>query len=230
MTSARAWLFVPVLSVMLGLSAYADKVAQVPSGYFNLDGVNPAPVKVSVLSQPQVRQLFSELLRQDIPFQFAREGCYARSYAMTEYAKSKKIEMGQVVAEGSLQAETRSELYPTAQWGHHMAPMVAVDTGSGVELQVLDPALFDRPVSVTEWTKKLEHDTSDFNAQVTEVYYGTRFQYSPNDNEIHKSDRWRADRSNYRRDIAHFRAVEEELMGYQRDALKKLGGGKAGTN
>lgn len=211
-----------VLSLFwLSVTTLASPMAKVSSGYFDLDGNNPAPVPVSILSEDQANSLFRDFKRQDIPFQFAREGCYARSYAMTEYAKKQGIEMGQVIAEGQLQARTQSELYPVAQWGHHMAPMVAVKSGEKVELRVFDPSLFDRPVTVAEWSQKLQHDTSDFNAEVTELYYGTRFQYSHNDNEIHKSSRWRQDRSNFKRDIEHFRAIEKELMGYQREALER---------
>ncbi len=123
-----------------------------------------------------------------IPFQFSIEGCYARATGMALMAEDEKIFMGKIFAEGNLQAKIENSFFPLNKWGWHVATVVYVeDQNKKQTLNVFDPSLFDHPVSVEEWKKKILYETKDYKPSLTALYYGSRYQYNPRSHEENRT-------------------------------------------
>lgn len=90
-----------------------------------------------------------------ISFLFPRDGCAARAHEMCRLMISVGELPGKVWIYGSLQADTRNDPDCKVIWFWHVAPALKVDIGFGTQLQVIDPALFVRPVSKAEWKREL---------------------------------------------------------------------------
>lgn len=136
-------------------------------------------VDVSILSSAQADRLFTEFKsHSEIPFNYPVDGCYARATAMSQIAEEEKIEMGKVWATGFLRVNTKNKSVPTIEWGYHVAPVVYVSDGGKPKLMVFDPSLFDKPVTVQEWTNKMKVD-GDPKPHLDKVYYGARYQFGP---------------------------------------------------
>jgi hypothetical protein len=108
------------------------------------------------VSRPGARTLFSNVRRQpQIPFQFPGDGCWARAHEMVRLIERHFNYATQPVAAkiwnfGTLTVKTDNNPTCSVSWGYHVAPVVATDSGP----LVIDPALFDRPVSIQKWQDK----------------------------------------------------------------------------
>lgn len=150
----------------------------------------PAEVKISVIDREKANELFSEFLKHtEIPFKYPLEGCYARATVMSKIAESEGVQTGRVYVQGLLQVKTDLPRFPKVNWGWHVAPLVYVNQPSGPPvLMVLDPSLFDRPVTVKEWTNRMLDTTGGFEPKIEKVYYGDRFQFYGSDFDAYKSE------------------------------------------
>jgi hypothetical protein len=94
-----------------------------------------------------------------IPFLFPDDGCWGRAHQMCRLMSAAGEQSGKVWIYGRLQVNTRNN--PTCQvnWGWHVVPTLQVNTGAGVQLQVIDPALFTGPVPEGTW-KGVQGDPS----------------------------------------------------------------------
>jgi hypothetical protein len=106
---------------------------------------------------PQVaRKAFAQMAAQnDIAFQFPADGCYARAHLMARRMQSMGLRPRKVwsFAHGeSLYARTSHIPAGFVEWGYHVAPTLRVKTDNGVHEMVIDPSLFDRPVTVGQWS------------------------------------------------------------------------------
>jgi hypothetical protein len=95
-----------------------------------------------------------------IPFLFPRDGCAARAHEMCRLMISAGELPGKIWIYGSLQVDTRNDPDCKVNWLWHVAPTLKVDIGSGTQVQVIDPALFVRPVSKAIWKGKLENPSA----------------------------------------------------------------------
>ncbi len=99
-----------------------------------------------------------------VPFQYAHDGCFARAHAMRYviennfgYQSWKRF----IVASNSnipltVKATKWGNRGCCIVWSFHVAPVVQVRTSSNrVEVHVLDPSLFDRPVPVATWDNSM---------------------------------------------------------------------------
>ena len=119
------------------------------------------------ISPEQAGEIFSALAHANlmttegeapIPFHYPPDGCYARAHRMEEMLTEMGYGSQKVfVLKGKrpLVAETQ---YASDQEGHqvtwawHVAPLVKVrDPERGLVETVLDPSLYERPISLTEW-------------------------------------------------------------------------------
>lgn len=143
--------------------------------------LDPRTVAISVIEEKEATKLFTRFLREgNIPFDYSIDGCFARATAMARIAEKSDIQMGKVFAEGLLQAKTKLEKMPIAFWNWHVAPIVHVKKADGsIELQVFDPSIFDKPVTVDEWISKMMVPANGIIPKVEKLYYGSRFQYYP---------------------------------------------------
>jgi hypothetical protein len=95
----------------------------------------------------------NSILKYCIPFQFKIDGCYARAHKMKQILE---LHYGYTC---SKIFSFQKNLHPLAVnagdccilWGWHDAPVVKVNTPAGIESRVIDPSLFDHPVSIKEW-------------------------------------------------------------------------------
>ncbi len=115
---------------------------------------------VSILNEEELGKLFEYLsTRSNIPFHVVQDGCFGRAYLMITAAGLKNISLAKRVF------ETRNNgviLIPSEdnkwrlRWYYHVAPLVYLRLESGeVVERVIDPSLFNHPVSKEEFLDKL---------------------------------------------------------------------------
>jgi|GEM_PF-1045184 len=120
-----------------------------------------------VLTKKKADALFNEMKakKEDIPFDYPYDCCYARAHMMCHLIKEQGIPCGKVwnyahdYPDGnSLRVDTPNAQQGHVNWRYHVAPMVKVADDSGnVESMVIDPSIFDHPVTEKEW-KDIQHD------------------------------------------------------------------------
>lgn len=88
-----------------------------------------------------------------IPFQYAADGCYARAHWMRkEFIDEFGFDCQKIFSHGSLSAIT--QIGCTANWDWHVAPLIRVQTSSGIKQYVVDPGLFTGLVPINTWLDK----------------------------------------------------------------------------
>jgi RHS repeat-associated protein len=124
----------------------------------------PAPVyePPAAVTPQKAKELFDkEKARDDIAFAYPEDGCYARAYLMAGDIKNNGVEPSKVWAFANdsndrLHVETIHSPNGVVQWWYHVAPTVPVKGADGtVSDMVIDPSLFDKPVTITEWADKM---------------------------------------------------------------------------
>jgi hypothetical protein len=120
-------------------------------------GAKAAPSR-GPYSPEEAKKLFDkEKARSDIAFKYPADGCYARAHLMAEDIKKAGGNPGKVWAfakDGAdpLHVDTPHDPAGHVEWGYHVAPTVPVQGKDGKETNmVVDPSMFDRPVTVGEW-------------------------------------------------------------------------------
>jgi hypothetical protein len=95
--------------------------------------------------------------REDIAFGYPTDGCYARAELMADAMEEAGHNPGKVWAFARLGGEplhVDTENHPDGfvEWGYHVAPTLQVRGNDGtVRTRVIDPSMFDHPVTVDEW-------------------------------------------------------------------------------
>ena len=134
-----------------------------------------------------------------IPFQYVRDGCYARAHKMRWIITTKYRYCCEKVFSFANQYPQRLAVQANkwggccVTWWYHVAPLVRVRLGSfGVLAMVIDPGMFDKPVLLSTWLAAQENTNCDPNANVTmysiqpgSAYWpannaGTQFGTDPN--------------------------------------------------
>lgn len=171
-------------------------------------------ITVDIISEARAQQLFESFKADEsIPFGYPIDGCYARATAMARIAESENIQMAKIYAEGVLRVKDVGPFYPEVTWGFHVAPIIGVKQKNGKTIDmVFDPGLFDRPVTVDEWIKKMQAP-GEPSPTVDNIYYGSRFQHGRRDWENSKNN-W------HTRDLERTKTVLAEYKNLD-DMLKK---------
>ena len=87
-----------------------------------------------------------------IPFLYPDDGCWGRAHEMCRLIIAAGAKPKKVWIYGSLHTPTRNNPNCIVNWGWHVAPTLCVRTGfCRTEDRVIDPALFQEPVSKTTW-------------------------------------------------------------------------------
>lgn len=137
---------------------------------------NDQKIELTPVSEEDATTLFNELAeREDIPFGFPMDGCYARAHKMVRILEDRGIIAGKAFVEGELYVDTS---FGEVGWGYHVAPVVMVKKGSVLVPYVFDPSLFQKPVPQTEWKAKM---LAKSKSKFTREYYTNRFSYDPDD-------------------------------------------------
>ena len=133
---------------------------------------NGQRITVSILEEAEAKTVFADLAgRENIPHA-APDGGYARAHKMVRLLDDQGITAAKAWVEGQLYVD--SIRFGEMGWGFHVAPLVFVRTGQSVTAQVLDPALFDKPVPLETWKARL---LAKPKAKLERVYFTTRFAY-----------------------------------------------------
>ncbi|WP_413585977.1 protein-glutamine glutaminase family protein [Bdellovibrio sp. HCB274] len=174
-------------------------------------------VSLSVLSQEQAEQLFTEFKEHsEIPFDYPVDGCFARATAMSKVAEQSKIQMGKVWVEGTLRVTPKSKSLPNIEWGYHVATTLYVKGVTGEpELKVFDPSMFDKPVSLEEWTGAMQVDGKP-KPNIKRIYFGERFQMWPEGKaKERKKNNWvKEDLKNTEQYLNYYTARQNELKAF----------------
>ncbi len=94
-----------------------------------------------------------------IPFQYPNDGCWGRAHEMCRLILLAGVTPKKVWIYGSLHTPTTNSPACYVPWGWHVAPTLDVTTGSTTTEHVIDPSLFEKPVTKATW-KSVQGDPS----------------------------------------------------------------------
>lgn len=151
---------------------------------------NGESLKLSVVTIEQANTFFEYIANKThIPHALVADGCHVRAQEMADLAAYKKI----IVAKAIIEAPEGSKLLMLdddgpwrVEWDYHIAPMVMIQSadGSSISPYIIDPALFDRPVTQQEWTDRVLRDTPQEVIARAQKYYVSRYTFTPNKRNI----------------------------------------------
>jgi hypothetical protein len=127
-----------------------------------------------------------------IPFQYVKDGCFARAHKMRKIITEKYKYCCEKVF--SFANEEPDKLAVKAnkwggccvEWWYHVAPLVRVKftfgrNASFTFAMVIDPGMFDAPVMLSTWLAAQENTTCNPNAHVTRYSIQSGAAYYPTD-------------------------------------------------
>ncbi|MBY0515902.1 MAG: hypothetical protein K2P81_03265 [Bacteriovoracaceae bacterium] len=163
---------------------------------------NKQTVELSIVTPERALELFNKLASNpEIPFGYAKDGCFARAHKMALLLDEEKIVSGKAFVQGRFYAQTMAG---PAFWRYHVAPMVLVDNGGVLEPLILDPSMFPRPVSYNEWKGGMKKSPlSMFLAE----YFTNRFSYDLPDKDAQYEDYNPAQISAMEADLVKYRSM-----------------------
>ncbi len=123
-----------------------------------------------------------------IPFQYCRDGCYARAHKMC-WIINNRYKYGTKKIFSFANAGTDKLCVQGQKWGgccirwwYHVAPLVTIKTPTGPKAYVFDPAMFNQPVLLSTWLHAQENPacaTSSTVAHVTMINVQPNSSYTP---------------------------------------------------
>lgn len=114
------------------------------------------PLNNQTITKEKAQELFTKASNmKDIAFKYAYDGCYARAHLMARRFETEGVRVDKAWIKGDLYVPGTD-----IQWNYHVAPLVYVEGKDGtIEKMVIDPSLFDRPVTLEEWDNKIAKKT-----------------------------------------------------------------------
>lgn len=112
-----------------------------------------------------------------IPFLYPDDGCWGRAHEMCRLMIADGDSPGKVWIYGSLRVNTANNPNCYVRWGWHVAPTLNVISGSISIKYVIDPSLFDGPVTVATW-KGEQGDSSATLAYTSASVFHRRYNGS----------------------------------------------------
>ena len=153
-----------------------------------------------------------------IPFQYVRDGCYARAHQMRRIITARygycceKVFSYAPCADDVLAVQANKWGGCCVQWWYHVAPLVRVRVRlrlprlpknfSIVLAMVIDPGMFDKPVLLSTWLAAQENTTCSPQAKVSAYSIQPGSAYTPGWNGPYGTD-------------PNYTATEATLLGYQ---------------
>lgn len=134
------------------------------------DTIYPEGINRTIISMDELNSIFDYMEAQGcatgtaeidhcIPFQYVVDGCYARAHKMRQILLNKYHVSCEKVF--SFEGPTGSLAVDAGDccvfWWYHVAPLVTVSTVYGPKKYVMDPSMFDHPVTIDEWTTAQEN-------------------------------------------------------------------------
>lgn len=108
------------------------------------------------ISLNRATELFNKArAMDDIAWDYKQDGCYARAHLMARRFEAEGVRVDKVWIKGDLYVPEVD-----IGWNFHVAPIVYVEDEKGIiKKMVIDPSLFDKPVTVEEWDQKMTKRT-----------------------------------------------------------------------
>jgi hypothetical protein len=151
-----------------------------PKRSVNLGFLGNQYITASVVKEKDLDQVFKQLSADKmIPFNIPEDGCYARAEEMSRLLEKDGITSVKVFVEGRLEVSTPNAPYyddGAVDWGYHVAPAVLIEKAGKYIPMVIDPSIFDHPVTTDQW---VAIQTKTYPHQKPKVYYRDRFTYLP---------------------------------------------------
>ncbi|UCC31691.1 MAG: hypothetical protein JSU86_05305 [Phycisphaerales bacterium] len=129
----------------------------------------------------RARELFSLVRRKTccpgtapapcIPFLYPDDGCWGRAHEMCRLMIADGASPKKVWIYGSLNAPTQNHPNCAVGWAWHVAPTLAVSTGSGSQDYVIDPSLCDGPVTKPQWKGKQGDSSATLVSSPASTFY-----------------------------------------------------------
>ena len=125
--------------------------------------VGMGSVSAGAVSPATAASIFAAMASQpDITFKFPVDGCYARAHLMVQRMQAMGLTPGKAWTFASdpndpLWVNTPNHPDGKVEWGYHVAPTIKVDDNGVTRDVVVDPSMFDHPVTVDEW-KNAQND------------------------------------------------------------------------
>ncbi|MBI3930326.1 MAG: hypothetical protein HY319_32620 [Armatimonadetes bacterium] len=130
-----------------------SQMGDVVVSYAEVDD-NLSSLNGRVPTGPELVAMADTLQEQSgVPFEYIRDGCYARAHMMAESFRQHGINSAKIFVKGSLGCENK---YQDVQWWYHVAPLVWIEdeaTGRPVP-RVIDPSFGEKPLEPAEWIRR----------------------------------------------------------------------------
>lgn len=109
-------------------------------------------------NEASLNSLFSACSTSSISYNYAGDGCYARAHRMRQIILNSGYDCAKQFIYGNLSARSVSGC--CANWSYHVAPLVRFrDSNGQIQLRILDPSLFNHPVTQAEWFAACKNST-----------------------------------------------------------------------
>lgn len=119
--------------------------------------IHPDKNVAEAITMDRANQLFKKATNmKDIAWKYKPDGCYARAHLMARRFEAEGVRVDKVWIKGDLYVPGTQ-----IRWNFHVAPIVYVKNEQGkIQKMVIDPSLFDKPVTVEEWDNKMSKNTA----------------------------------------------------------------------
>jgi len=139
-------------------------------------------------TKSQLQAEFDKLgAREDIPFEYIVDGCYARAHLMSEEMTKDGINNAKIfcMLEDPYGKDrlTASNKYMDAKWWYHVAPVVFAvdDVSKQVEPFVMDPSMAKSPMKPQEWIHAMWDEKTKIKVDIVrDLQYGPLEADGPN--------------------------------------------------
>lgn len=116
-----------------------------------------------------------------IPFLYPDDGCWARAHEMCRLIIAAGIQRKKVWIDGNLFVHTKNNPLCHVGWGWHVAPTICVrHCFYHVEDMVIDPSLFNAPVSQATWKGVQGDPNATLTPTAASVYWRNNIPTDPN--------------------------------------------------
>jgi hypothetical protein len=155
---------------------------KVPAPSLSGSRANELPLEDCITPQQAVALQKFMLAQKDIAYAFPIDGCYARAHLMCQRMEAKGYRpfKAWTFANGDEKLYVRTPNHPNGyvEWKYHVAPIVRVRFEDEQQRwYVIDPSLFNNPVTITKWREAQKKNHAMLDPFVTL----TRLGHPPKD-------------------------------------------------
>jgi len=109
--------------------------------------------------------------QQCIPFLYPDDGCWGRAHEMARLIFSTGVQPRKVWIYGNLRVQTVNSPACGVNWTWHVAPTLLVSIGAHVQVQVIDPSMFETPVPRQTWVNAQSAPAARVTDSDASVFY-----------------------------------------------------------